>query len=173
MHKRSGMRVRDDHGDHGPFLSYLTLLLSSTTTTISMAHVAFSPHPQLDFPRQRPVADSPSSIGFGFTPTWNPSNMNHSHSTFTNPAVRQQLASHMSPNVPVSRTNNKRRLEEDENDERGARDEAMDRSPTPERRRAALPKRTRLGPSASDKHGNGSKESKSEEQDVDVGVLLG
>ena len=63
--------------------------------------------------------------------------------------------------------------EEDENDERGARDEAMDRSPTPERRRAALPKRTRLGPSASDKHGNGSKESKSEEQDVDVGVLLG
>ncbi|VDB86485.1 unnamed protein product [Peniophora sp. CBMAI 1063] len=137
-----------------------------------MAHVAFSPHPQLDFPRQRPVADSPSSIGFGFTPTWNPSNMSHSHSTFTSPAVRQQLASHMSPNVPVSRSSNKRRLEDDENDERGGRDDAMDRSPTPERRRAALPKRSRLAPAASDKHGSSGKESKGEEQDVDVGVLL-
>ena len=79
----------------------------------------------------------------------------------------------MSPNVPVIRSSNKRRLEEDENDDRGARDDAMDRSPTPERRRAALPKRTRLAPPASDKSGNGSKEGKTEEQDVDVGMLLG
>lgn len=136
-----------------------------------MAHVAFSPHPQLDFPRQRPVADSPSAIGFGFTPTWNPSNLSHSHSAFASPVIRQQLASHMSPNVPVSRSSNKRRLEEDENDERGGRDDAMDRSPTPERRRVAIPKRTRLAPPSSDKNGS-TKESKSEE-DVDVGVLLG
>lgn len=138
-----------------------------------MAYVAFSPQPQLDFPRQRSMADSSSSIGFGFAPTWNPSHLSHSHSTLTNSAARQQLASHMSPNVPVSRSSNKRRLEDDENDGRGARDEAMDRSPTPERRRAALPKRTRFAPPSSDKNGNGSKDAKAEEQDVDVGMLLG
>lgn len=83
-------------------------------------------------------------------------------------AVTNQL-----PQVRVT----KRRHEHDEDE--GKHDEAMDRSPTPERPerpRRAVPKRARTTPAAvgAVKDGKSAKEGKSSgENDVDVGVLLG
>lgn len=61
-----------------------------------------------------------------------------------------------------------------------SRDESMDRSPTPERLKRAPPKRARvvnISESTSSKDGGNSKGNKahgsSEDDDVDVGVLLG
>jgi hypothetical protein len=71
----------------------------------------------------------------------------------------------------------KRRLEHD--DEEGKHDEAMDRSPTPERPerpKRSVPKRARTNPITVEvaKDSKPSKEGKSAgENDVDVGVLLG
>ncbi|EIN14137.1 hypothetical protein PUNSTDRAFT_95738 [Punctularia strigosozonata HHB-11173 SS5] len=71
----------------------------------------------------------------------------------------------------------KRRIEEDENDSRTGRDVAMDRSPTPERPKRAVPKRARVATHASG--GGDGKEPKAgksttqeDGSDVDVGLLL-
>ncbi|KAI0033417.1 hypothetical protein K488DRAFT_84949 [Vararia minispora EC-137] len=94
----------------------------------------------------------------------------HSQAPYSHPAAFQQLASHISQSSLSQRSSQKRRLEDDDQEGgRGVRDVAMDRSPTPERRKAVLPKRTRIAP-PSDKAGGPSKENK--DQEVDVGVLL-
>ncbi|EIM92603.1 uncharacterized protein STEHIDRAFT_46102 [Stereum hirsutum FP-91666 SS1] len=75
----------------------------------------------------------------------------------------------------------KRRFEpEDENDtgpqrpSPGARDESMDRSPTPERPKRGVPKRARTSPATNILGSKDVKENKSadSDNDVDVGVLL-
>jgi len=75
---------------------------------------------------------------------------------------------------------NKRRLEVDDEDSSVSvkasvnSDESMDRSPTPERPKRAAPKRARIVPGA--KEQAATKENKSlpsEEDEMDVGVLLG
>lgn len=69
----------------------------------------------------------------------------------------------------------KRRHENDEDE--GKNDEAMERSPTPERPRRMVPKRARTTPVAliTTKDHKPSKDSKTpgDDSDVDVGVLLG
>lgn len=174
------MKVKDWSKTNHARYSYLAATPYNTDSVLSiiiiMAHVAFSPHPQFGFPKERPMSDSPAALGFGFTSSWNPSSFSHHHSPSitASPAARQQFASHMNSNVSVTRPNNKRRHEdEDDNDGRGVRDQSMDRSPTPERRRAAMPKRSRVEPSSSDKNGNASSKESKAEQQVDVGVLLG
>jgi hypothetical protein len=72
----------------------------------------------------------------------------------------------------------KRRLESEEDYDHGGRDESMDRSPTPERPKRAVPKRARLVPaqSAAGKENAPSSEGKAiggGSDEVDVGVLLG
>lgn len=74
----------------------------------------------------------------------------------------------------------KRRYEHDEDDaqQRQSPDEAMDRSPTPERPKRAAPKRARTTPGSvtalkGQKDGQQQGSSGSDGNDVDVGVLLG
>ena len=73
----------------------------------------------------------------------------------------------------------KRRLEAEDEDTRSkpSSDDAMDRSPTPERPKRAVPKRARTTPavpssSKSSVNDKGGKDAE-DENDVDVGVLLG
>ncbi len=73
-----------------------------------------------------------------------------------------------------------KRRHEAEDDEAGTKnvDEAMDRSPTPERPKRGAPKRARTTPTlpSSSKDGKGGKDGKdttNEGSDIDVGVLLG
>lgn len=136
-------------------------------------------HHPIDF-HPRPLPHAPSPFGFGFglgnplssSSPWGTSTPGH-----TNPTAFQQLAS--SINQPSSSRVQKRRhdLEEDLDSGRysGARDESMDRSPTPERPKRAAPKRARVAPSQ-EAAGKDTKENRapgaSEEGDVDVGVLL-
>lgn len=140
-------------------------------------------HHPIDF-HPRPLSHAPSPFGFGFglgsplsstvsSSPWGTSTPGH-----TNPTAFQQLA--FSINQPSSSRVQKRRhdLEEDLESGRypGARDESMDRSPTPERPKRAAPKRARVAPSQ-EAAGKDAKENRapgtSEEDDVDVGVLLG
>jgi Cut8, nuclear proteasome tether protein len=74
----------------------------------------------------------------------------------------------------------KRRHEpEDDQDRSNARDDAMDRSPTPERVKKGPPKKARVIPDGNQRDAKISKENKapspdgSDNNDVDVGVLLG
>lgn len=126
----------------------------------------------LDF-QPRPVGHAPSQFGFGFglggstvvaAPAWQ-SSVNPFH----------QLSSSLNQPPPIRVQ--KRRHEDDE--QTVSRDHSMDRSPTPERPKRAAPKRARVAPSAE----SGSKEEKdtkenkapngTDDNDVDVGVLLG
>ncbi|KAF8647928.1 hypothetical protein AX16_006460 [Volvariella volvacea WC 439] len=128
--------------------------------------------PQIEF-QPRPVAHAPSPLAFGFglhpsTVGWqSPATPGHH-----NPIPFQQLASAVSsPSVRAQ----KRRYEPDEEVEssRPTRDDAMDRSPTPERPRRTAPKRARVTLPGGQSKESTSKESKNrEEGDVDVGVLL-
>ena len=74
----------------------------------------------------------------------------------------------------------KRRYEHDEEDSahKQHQDDAMDRSPTPERPKRSAPKRARTTPAAlsetkDSKIGHQQGASNSDANDVDVGVLLG
>ncbi|KAI1793822.1 hypothetical protein LXA43DRAFT_916228 [Ganoderma leucocontextum] len=134
-----------------------------------MANVVTHPHLQVGF-HPGPVGHSPSPLGFGFglsttgmVPTW-PSPAPH-----TQPS--HWAASPQASQAPLRA---KRRHEPEDEDER------MDRSPTPERPKRAVPKRARITPVAVPSAGKeqqhtakGNKPpSQSEESDVDVGFLL-
>ncbi|KAF8898827.1 hypothetical protein BD779DRAFT_1485717 [Infundibulicybe gibba] len=136
-------------------------------------------HPHIDF-HPSPVSHAPSPFGFGFGLThappagnvgWQPSASTTGH---TNPSAFQQLASaHYSSTRAQKRS---REPEEGPDASRTARDDLMDRSPTPERLKRAAPKRARLAPSV-DNHEKSErvskdKESTNESDGVDVGVLL-
>ncbi|OJA16279.1 hypothetical protein AZE42_00127 [Rhizopogon vesiculosus] len=129
-------------------------------------------HPPLDF-LHNSATHSPSCLGFGFGGTSWQSTMTLGH---TQPATFQQLASSMNLPAPVHRVQ-KRRHEDDESDSsgrHGARDIAMDRSPTPERSKRAAPKRAKVTSAVDSKDDKNGKEnsSVSSDNDVDVGVLL-
>lgn len=124
---------------------------------------------------------APSAFGFGF-------GLSQPPATIMKPSVWQpsQSASQSSGFYPVSSgilqaspsRVQKRRHEPDENEDssRYARDEAMDRSPTPpERPKKAAPKRARVVTEEPSKDEKNSKDrtSASDDNDVDVGVLLG
>ncbi|KAA1468700.1 hypothetical protein DENSPDRAFT_834104 [Dentipellis sp. KUC8613] len=134
------------------------------------------PQPQLDF-HSHPVTHAPSPFGFGFglSSMARPASAAH----FAHPVAFQQLASTISQSTRPQ----KRRIEHDDDQDsgmsrHGSRDDAMDRSPTPERPRRAVPKRARTTPATvatASKDGDPSKENKDEkagDQDIDVGVLL-
>lgn len=138
-----------------------------------MANVVTHPHLQVDFHRGS-VTHSPSPLGFGFGPPimagW-PSASPHSPQSLWNYPTNSQ-----SSQIRVA----KRRHEPDEESEnKHARDDEMDRSPTPERPKRAAPKRARTTPvlPLTTKGENNKKENKpaaaNDESDVDVGVLLG
>ncbi|KAH8997616.1 hypothetical protein EDB92DRAFT_1840742 [Lactarius akahatsu] len=141
-----------------------------------MANVV-QPHPQIDFhasplghPPQIGLGLSlsmPSSL-VGWSPPLPPSSVLSPSSTANQPPLRTL----------------KRRFEQDEEQADqlsghgpGARDVAMERSPTPERPKRATPKRARNGLTSAQEHkeGRSTKESHNPSlgnQDVDVGVLL-
>lgn len=146
-------------------------------------HIEFAP---------RPVAHAPSPFGFGFGLGQSSSGAIHSGwqpaSTpgHTNPQAFHQLASsivHTSAISSPSFKSNKRRLESDDEDSTSVgkasatRDESMDRSPTPERPKRSAPKRARIAPAdTGTKEQSSVKENKvssAEEDEVDIGVLLG
>lgn len=134
-----------------------------------MANVV-QPHPQIDF--------HPPQIGLGLTLSMSSPFVGlspHAHSNVVQP---------LPPPINTSRPQ-KRRLEQDDeqadqsfSNSPGARDVAMERSPTPERPKRAPPKRARNNSTfvQEPKGGRIPKElpnSSVQNQDVDVGVLLG
>ncbi|TFK77175.1 hypothetical protein BDN72DRAFT_784047 [Pluteus cervinus] len=121
----------------------------------------------------RAVAHAPSPLGFGFGLQ---AAISGRHPQLTpghhNPTAFHNLASSVSS--PSARVQ-KRRYEQDEETETGrsptGRDDAMERSPTPDRPRRSAPKRLRV--ELLDAKQPSSREEKGrEEQDVDIGVLL-
>ena len=150
--------------------AYFTSIFDQPSTT--MANVVTHPHLQVGF-GPSPVGHSPSPLGFGFG--LQPSMMQgwpvapHPHVQPPAWVVTPQASQ------PPVRTA-KRRHEPEEED----RDERMDRSPTPERPKRGVPKRARTTPAAvatAGKEQQTAKENKppsqSDENDVDVGFLLG
>lgn len=142
-------------------------------------HIEFAP---------LPVAHAPSPFSFGFglgqssssaASGWQATPI----ASRTNPLVFHQLASSLNqghPTASPSHKSNKRRLEVDDEDSPVSvkasvnRDESMDRSPTPERLKRVQQKRARIASGA--KEQSATKENKSlpsEEDEMDVGVLLG
>ncbi|OCH94756.1 hypothetical protein OBBRIDRAFT_769158 [Obba rivulosa] len=137
-----------------------------------MANVVTHPHLALDF-RRGNVDHSPSPLGFGFGLS---SNSVMSGWGAASPSSPWNLAPH---NNALQPRNGKRRHEPDDDVEnRHGGDDAMDRSPTPERPKRAAPKRARTTPAvvSLDKGAKDGKDDKSSppegEDDVDVGVLL-
>lgn len=139
-----------------------------------MANVV-QPHPQIDF--HSSTLGHPPQIGLGLTLSMSSSLVGlspHAHSN-----VVQPLSS------AITSRPQKRRFEQDDDqpdqsfsNSPGARDVAMERSPTPERPKRAPPKRARNNSTFAQesKGGRSPKEhpnSSVENQDVDVGVLLG
>ena len=123
-------------------------------------------HHPLDF-HPRPVTHSPSPLTFGF-----------------GLAAAAQSTSVFSPsafsphNQQVTPRPQKRRLEIEEEDGGRRGDDAMDRSPTPERPKRGPPKRLRVAATeasarGNDKDSSDGKENKPPPSDVDVGILLG
>jgi hypothetical protein len=144
---------------------------SSTMANVLQPNMGFHP---------RPVTHTPSPFGFGFglssssssiaSPSWgSPQQPGH-----TNPTAFQQLAS----SITQSSKSQKRRLDPDDELEKtrpNHRDESMDRSPTPEKPKRAPPKRARIATTQNTTVKDDIKERKSleDEEDVDIGVLLG
>jgi hypothetical protein len=139
-----------------------------------MANVV-QPHPQLDF-RSSTLGHPQMSFGLGLTM---PSSLvglsPHAHTN-----VAQPPPSSINPSRTLKRRfeNDDEQADQSSGHSLGARDVAMERSPTPERTKRAAPKRARNGtmPAQDPKGGRTSKElanSSAENQDVDVGVLLG
>ncbi|PPQ62750.1 hypothetical protein CVT24_000444 [Panaeolus cyanescens] len=130
-------------------------------------------------PRQ--VSHAPSPFGFGFglgsssssssmtSTSWGASTPGH-----TNPAAFQQLANSVTQSA-TSKPQKRRHEDDDENT--APRDDAMDRSPTPERPKRGPPKRVRMlhPQDATLKDESSSKKGSESENDpdVDIGVLLG
>jgi len=147
-----------------------------------MANVVY---PQTKVDLHGSINSSAFSSGFGFglsSPSmigWSPSS---GHGALTHHVAFQQLASSISQS---SSRPQKRRLEQDDEQDNGTcrlnpgtRDDAMDRSPTPERPKRAVPKRARTTPataSSNTKDGVTPRDTKEQQsdQDIDVGVLLG
>jgi hypothetical protein len=139
-----------------------------------MANVV-QPHPQLDFHSSSLV--HPPQIGLGFSLSMSSSLVGlspHSHSNVVQPL----------PSINTSRALKRRFEQDDEQADQsysngsGARDVAMERSPTPERPKRAPPKRARNSSTFAQEHKGGRmpkehSNSSVENQDVDVGVLLG
>lgn len=146
-------------------------------------------HPQIEF-HHGPAAPN---LGFGFGMStaavkggWQQHTLSPGHN---NSAVFQQLASNISQPSPSRLQKRRHDPEDDENfgghsrhtlshaSTAGLRDDAMDRSPTPERPKRAPPKRARVMNATDSGNKEKSKESKpsgsEEDGDVDVGVLLG
>ena len=139
-----------------------------------MANVV-QPHPQLDF--HPSTLGHPPQIGLGLGLSMSSSLVGLSPHPHSN---AQPLPSAINPSRAL-----KRRFEQDDeqvdqsfSNSPGARDVAMERSPTPERAKRGPPKRARnystfaqepKGGRMPKEHSNSSEEN----QDVDVGVLLG
>jgi hypothetical protein len=142
---------------------------------LKMAHViAHQPH-QVSFPH-RPVNHAPSPLGFGFGLSTQLMATNWP----TPPLQRSASSMPSTASYGLQSRVMKRRYEHDEEDEshKQAADDAMERSPTPERPKRAAPKRARTIPSTGSalKESGTSQEqssSSSDGNDVDVGVLLG
>lgn len=139
-----------------------------------MANVVY---PQLDF-LHNPASHPTSRFGFGFglsgsPPFMNPGKQEPGHKQ---PVAFQQLTSHMNIPQQVQRVQKRRHEPDEELDSfrQAGRDVTMDRSPTPERPKRAVPKRARVAHPTEANGESNTKESKqrSEEEDVDVGVLL-
>ncbi|KAI0830579.1 hypothetical protein BC628DRAFT_1336620 [Trametes gibbosa] len=133
-----------------------------------MANVVTHPHLQVGF-NPRPVGHSPTPIGFGFGLSATPAVQPWSAATH---AQAFQWATHQQSSQQPLRAA-KRRHEPEEGD----RDEAMERSPTPERAKRSIPKRARTTPTlvTVGKDHQASKENKpspNDDNDVDVGFLL-
>jgi hypothetical protein len=139
-----------------------------------MANVV-QPHPQIDI-HSNTLGHPPA--GFGLSLPMPSSLVGLSPHAYTNVAQPPPFA------INPSRTLKRRFEQDDEQTDQssghgsGARDVAMERSPTPERPKRAAPKRARnaatfaqepKGERTSKEHPNSSVEN----QDVDVGVLLG
>lgn len=138
-------------------------------------------HPSIDF-RRGPAAPN---LGFGFGMSTAKAAWQHTVTPgHNNTAAFQQLASTISqpsPNRPQ-----KRKHEADEDGDAhglshpittGLRDDAMDRSPTPERPKKAPPKKARVANTAEISNKEKGKENKppggNDDNEVDIGVLLG
>ncbi|TFK57031.1 hypothetical protein OE88DRAFT_85318 [Heliocybe sulcata] len=138
-----------------------------------MAYV-MPPHPHLDF-HAGPVKQAPSPFGFGFGLL-----SSSSAGGLNRPSNGQLSAFQPAAAVvqPSPQRGSKRRHEPEEDENRQPRDESMDRSPTPERPRRAVPKRARMGMSVegggkAEKPGkDGKGAAPSDGNDIDVGVLL-
>ena len=141
------------------------------TTMANVVH----PHPQIDFHHSSSLGHPPQ-IGLGLSLSMSSSlvGFSHSHSNVVQPP----------PSINPSRALKRRFEQDDEQADQsysngsGARDVAMERSPTPERPKRAPPKRARNSSTFAQepKGGRMPKEhpnSSVENQDVDVGVLLG
>ena len=122
-------------------------------------------HHPLDF-HPRPVTHSPSPLafGFGFAPSSSSSVVAHN--------ALSPHSHHVAPRVQ------KRRLEVDDEGAGHRGDDAMDRSPTPERPKRGPPKRLRVAATetsakGSDKDSSDGKDNRPPSSEVDVGVLLG
>ncbi len=141
---------------------------------LAMANVV-QPHPKIDF--HSSTLGRPPQMGLGLTLSMSSSLVGFPHA-HTN--VVQPLPPTINPSRPQ-----KRRFEQDDeqadqsfSNSPGARDVAMERSPTPERPKRPPPKRPRNSLTiAQDLKGGkipkGLPNSSVENQDVDVGVLLG
>jgi len=139
-------------------------------------HIEFSP---------LPVAHAPSPFSFGFGLGQSSSGWQATPATSrANPLSFHQLASsslnHGTLTAPSLHKSTKRRLEvEDEDSPISLKasvntDESMDRSPTPERPKRVAPKRARIAPGTKEQAAaKENKSSPSEEDEIDVGVLLG
>ncbi|KAI6008254.1 hypothetical protein F5J12DRAFT_741617 [Pisolithus orientalis] len=134
-------------------------------------------HPQLDF-LHNPASHPSSRFGFGFAlsggpPFMNPGKQEPGHKQ---PVAFQQLTSHMNIPHQIQRVQKRRHEPDEEPDSfrQAGRDVTMDRSPTPERPRRAVPKRARVANPTDANGESNTKESKqrNEEEDVDVGILL-
>lgn len=162
-----------DH-DHDHFL----LLPPSSLPSILLRDMAglVHPTPQFGF-HPAPVNHSPSPLGFGFGLT-----SSHPHSAWQ-PQSQTALLAHSSSSTPsashsYSKHAQKRRLDDNEDE---LRDESMDRSPTPERTRRIIAKRTRVFVEQAS-HSAGNEDTKASKDamqptkasdGVDVGMLLG
>lgn len=161
----------EDCGSYADFL-FCSLYL------VTMANVVY---PQVDF-LHNPANHAPSRFGFGFGLSGNSSAMTTARQPpftpgHTQPAAFQQLTSHMNLPPPAQRVQKRRHEPEDdaESGRHGARDVAMDRSPTPERPKRGPPKRAKVVSHAEGKDDQSPKDNKPSDpdNDVDVGVLLG
>lgn len=141
-----------------------------------MANVVTHPHLQVDF-CPGPVNHSPSPLGFGFGLSSTPIMAGWTSTPFHTPQSSWNVPTAHQPSP--FRPSKRRHEPEDDSENKLARDDAMDRSPTPERPKRAAPKRARTTPAvvAIGKDERLSKENKppsaSDDTDVDVGVLLG